>query len=256
MNKYEVEKLEIHIGDILLHVYRPKKYLLNRKTIIHYHGWGSKIETYDLFGKIYAEEGYQLVLPELPNHSKRGSIDYSSYTKAFDVAIQTIAEYSGVKEVIVDRLNGDRENLVISGHSLGGVIASAIFSMDKDIKLALIYNGIIDYSYYKTGALGAEDVDEETMEVFYSFDPMEFYKNLDGRNMLFMTGLLDNIIPPETMKNFEKKINSMDIDTSNMEFSYHEISAHPITYKMLKEGLEKTIKTIGRQDFSPCCHKK
>lgn len=246
MVKYEIEKLELMSEDCVMRVYRPKVLTPKRKTIIHYHGWGSNIETYDLLGKIYANEGYQMVLPEITRHGMRGETDYSTFEETFDVVNQTIDEYKIIKETVIEKLNGDINNLVISGHSLGGVIASGIFAKDLDIKLGLFYNTIIDYSYYKSGALAGKKVNDKIIEKFMERDPMKSIENLSGRNMLIMTGELDNIIPPQVMKQFEEDIEKTPIDSSNIEFSYHEIASHPITYKMVAEALDKTIDILEK----------
>lgn len=53
-----------------------------------------------------------------------------------DVIIQSLAEFRDIKDLALNRLNGDKDNLVVSGHSMGGMITGAILAMDIALRLA------------------------------------------------------------------------------------------------------------------------
>lgn len=46
-------------------------------TILLYHGWASRIEQYLFFASLLSDWGYKVVVPELPHHGERGTLNYS-----------------------------------------------------------------------------------------------------------------------------------------------------------------------------------
>lgn len=240
-----IERLNIKAGDIQLVVYRPKPYSNNRKTILHYHGYGSDVERYEMLGQIFALHGYQFVLPEVESHGVRGQIeDAYDYSGVMEIMNQTFAEYWYIKDLIMNRLNGDIKNFAVSGHSMGGMIASSLFARDLDIKFAIIYNGIADYSYFEEVVENMEEflekVGRETMDEFLSFNPANFKDNLNGRHGLFLIGDKDEIVTPNLMENFKKLLEDNNVDIENLSFMHYEDVAHGVAYKMVDDALKYT----------------
>lgn len=242
MKNYNIERLEIKVDNIPLVVFRPIREVKEYKTIIYYHGWSSEVKTYELMGRIFAHYGFQFILPEVVKHGVRGTADnYESYKEMFDVVTQSIEEFDLIKEFAISKLNSDEKNLVISGHSMGGIIISAIFARDLDLKSAIIFNSIINYNELKDNVEGSEDVTDEMLEKFDVYNPMDKLMNLSGRDMLVLVGELDEVIYPETMVRFQEILKSEKVDTANMIFSFHYDCAHSISYKMVDEALNYTL---------------
>ena len=248
MENYKVERFESQVGEIPLVVFRPEGYAGKYKTIIHYHGWSSVVETYELFGAIFAHYGFQVVLPEVIKHGVRGEADnYESYLETFDVIVQSIEEYDGIKDFIINELGGDSNNLIISGHSMGGIISSAIFVRDLSLKAAIIYNSIINYEEFHDGIAGNIGLDERLMEVFRRYDPMDMLENFNDRNMLIFVGEEDSIIPVEVMLGFQDRLKENGIRDEKIVYSFHSDGAHSITYKMLDETLDYLLFMLSEE---------
>lgn len=252
MNLEKIEKHNILAGDIPITVYRPEKYSSNRKTIIYYHGWSSKVENYELFGEIIASNGYQIIMPEIEKHGVRGESNYKSFNEALDVIIQSVAEFRDIKDIAINRLNADKDNLVIGGHSLGGMITSSIFTIDENLKLAIIYNGLFDFELLLDNL--DNPIEESEREVFLMFNPMDKIEKLNNRFLEIYVGLKDDVIPPEAMKDLEGNLKNYNINRRNINFNYYENCSHDITYKMIRDTLKSLKETIGKTQYT-CCDK-
>lgn len=239
MKNYNIERLEMKVDNIPLVVFRPVREVERYKTIIYYHGWSSDVGTYELMGRIFAHHGFQVILPEVVKHGVRGRADnYESYKEMFDVVIQSVEEFDSIKEFAISELNSEEKNIIISGHSMGGIIISAIFARDLDLKSAIIFNSIINYDELKDSS---EDFTDEMNEKFDLYNPMDKLMNFSGRDMLVLVGELDEVIYPETMVRFQKILESEKVDSENMIFSFHYDCAHSISYKMVNEALNYAL---------------
>lgn len=248
MENYKVNRFEMQVGEIPLVVYRPEGYFEKYKTIIHYHGWSSSVEKYELFGAIFAHYGIQVVLPEVIKHGVRGTAEnFDSYMEIFDVIIQSIEEYWEIKDYIIDELEIDYNNLIISGHSMGGIISSGIFVRDLGLKGAIIYNSIMNYEEFYENITGNVSLDENYLDVFRGYDPIGKLENFNDRNMLIFVGEEDSIIPVEAMLGFQKKLKDSGIRDENIVYSFHSDGAHSITYKMIDEALEYLLFILNEE---------
>ena len=190
-------------------------------------------------GRIFAHHGFQVILPEVVKHGVRGRADnYESYKEMFDVVIQSVEEFDSIKEFAISELNSEEKNIIISGHSMGGIIISAIFARDLDLKSAIIFNSIINYNELKDSS---EDFTDEMKEKFDLYNPMDRLMNFSRRDMLVLVGELDEVIYPETMVRFQKILESEKVDFENMIFSFHYDCAHSISYKMVNEALNYAL---------------
>lgn len=246
----KIEKLEIQAGDIPITVIRPEKYSINRKTIFYYHGWTSNVENYELFGEIFASKGYQVIMPEINNHGKRGTTDYDSYKTMFDVLVQSVAEFSAIKEIAEERLNADINNLVVAGHSLGGMIASSVFTIHTSIKLGLIFNSIFDIEIIMNN-MDEEFADSER-DSYLLFNPMARVEYISGRNMEIFIGEEDLVIPKEGMEKFERELKNSEIKRDKINFNYYHSTGHSLSYKMIRDALYKCIDLVGLTEFKEC----
>lgn len=252
MENEKIERLDIVVEDIPITIIRPEKYSQNRKTIIHYHGWSSSVEKQILFAEIFAQKGYQVIMPEIVYHGKRGTLDYEEHTLFYDTLIQTVAEFKDIKKLAVERFNGDENNIVISGHSLGGMIAFAVLSIDTSIKLGTIYNSIADFDlfveYFQI------KVDKDIEETFRLFNPLNRIENFANREIRISIGQRDHVIDPKNMDLLKTKLIENNINIDNIEFSYYSDCGHAIAYKMIRDNLEYIYKKIGTTEYKKCCH--
>lgn len=231
-----IKREKVDINGIPTVIYTPNKDG-KFETIIYYHGWGSNCDTYELMGQIFALYGFQFVMPEIINHGVRGSADYPSYNGSINVTIKSVEEFSYIYEYVSSRHNTKRDAIGISGHSLGGIIASLIFSEKRDLKYAILYNAVIDVkAMLSENGNDTEDKEEIIQKVAGKIP--EIVKSYSGRDMLFLEGENDSVLPIKYTKKLEEKMDELNIDRSNIVFSYYPVTEHSIAYKMVVEALK------------------
>lgn len=252
-----IEDLVINAGDLVLKVVRPKEYINNRKTIIYYHGWSSNIDNYKVFAEIYATYGYQVVLPEIEGHGVRNEYEsYDDFLDSIDVIIQSVAEFPDIKNIVLERLNGDPENIVISGHSLGGIIGSILYTRDEDLRHFIMFNSSADFiNLMNDEGVSREDIvnryDDFTYELLEKLNPMNNLDSLNSRSMDIYVGEFDNIINPKSMVEFLESLNNKGLNTSKMNL-YEYNAAHGISYNMVRDSLYRLIDLIGINKVEKC----
>lgn len=235
MNNYKINRYEISLGDIPLVVFRPEREIEKLKTIIYYHGWSSIVETYELFGRVFAHYGFQVVLPEVIKHGARGiAEDYGSYGEIPEVVVQSIKEFEYIKEFLINDLDADPKNIIISGHSMGGIIVSGIFVRDLSLKGMILYNTIANYREFVDEL---SDAEKENADEFITYDPMDRLSALNGRNALIFAAESDEVIPVDVMLDFQDRVRESGINAENIYYSFYSDSAHSISYKMQEEAL-------------------
>lgn len=244
-----IKRIDLTINEIPITVFRPSTETNEKlKTIIHYHGWSSSVERYELMGQVFALHGIQFVLVEIEKHGVRGTADYSTFYESPGVMISAFKEFEEIKEELIERLDIDREHFGISGHSLGGMIASSIFARHEDFKLAVIYNSTMDFSISKYLISDKDLVEkmkkEGSLYENNEYDPMKYLDRLDSRHMYIAIGDMDNVIPPRFMEDVKEKLKNSGIDMDNMIFENYIETSHSITYRMLNTALDYVLKNL------------
>ncbi len=242
-----IKRVNLEINKVPITVFRPNTNE-KLKTIIHYHGWSSSAEKYELMGQIFALHGIQFVLVEIDKHGVRGTADYSTFYESPGVMVSTFKEFEDIKEALIERLDIDRKHFGISGHSLGGMIASSIFARHEDLKLAVIYNSTMDFSISKylisDESLREKMKKEGSLYENNEYDPMKYLDNLDSRHMYIAIGDLDNVIPPKFMEEVKEKLKDSGINMENMIFENYMEASHSITYRMVNTALEYVLENL------------
>lgn len=232
----EIEIIEDKIGQSTFNIFRPKNDRI-KASIIHFHGWSSSIESYNLFGQIFAMKGYQLILPEIPRHGKRGTSNYETFEEAPLTVLDSLEEYKRYEPILIDKYLADTK-VYVSGHSLGALITACIVNTSDNTCGQIIYNGIYDFEELY------QNLDKEIIDKFISMDPKikdqaERISNiikidkLEDIDSLILVGLNDDVIDPRLMKSLENKIS----DKKRAKFVYYGDIGHAIAYKMIKEVL-------------------
>ncbi len=93
--------------------------------IIIIHGWLGVSDNWISIGKFLSTQGFNVIIPDLPNHGKTFHTKEFSYKEMAEI----IYGFCKIKEL---------ENPVIIGHSMGGKIAMEMMNIDKEYFKALI----------------------------------------------------------------------------------------------------------------------
>lgn len=109
--------------------------------ILILHGWLGISDNWIPIGKFLSTEGFNVVIPDLPNHGKSFHTEEFSYKEMAEI----IYGFCKAKEL---------EKPVIIGHSMGGKIAMEMVNIDKDYFKALI---IVDIHFkeYQTNSVNS-----------------------------------------------------------------------------------------------------
>lgn len=238
---------EITIGDINALVLRPnttnnKK----RKTIIFYHGWSSCKESQRLRAYILASFGYQVIIPDAKHHGSRGSLDYLNKDVAckyfWDTVLSNIEESSSIIKYAIDNLQADKDNIAVSGNSMGGITSSGVLIKHSYIKTAVIMNGSCNYRGLNKKFLSRIELNkdlqneleklEKTLDLY---DPYQNIEKIDNRKILILHGKKDSIVDINPQIEFVKKMKSFSRD--NISFIQYERLNHFVTTNMMEEAL-------------------
>lgn len=93
--------------------------------IIILHGWLGVSDSWISIGKFLSTQGFNVIIPDLPNHGKTFHTEEFSYKEMAEI----IYGFCKIKEL---------GNPIIIGHSMGGKIAMEMINIDKDYFKALI----------------------------------------------------------------------------------------------------------------------
>lgn len=97
------------------------------RTILIFHGWLGLSDHWIGIGKLIADSGYRVIIPDLPNHGR------SSHTQGFSyVEMASIMQDFIIRQAV--------EKPIIIGHSMGGKIALA---MNNAVNNNFDYSGLI-----------------------------------------------------------------------------------------------------------------
>src|SRR4051812_23327474 len=86
--------------------------------VILYHGWGSTMDSYKFFATVVSDWGYSVIIPELPWHGERGSLNYDDEATLLDhfwrVVFQSVQEAEGI---ISELSQNTGSTITVIGHS-------------------------------------------------------------------------------------------------------------------------------------------
>jgi len=216
-----------------------------KATVLLYHGWGSKNESYLFFASLISSWGFKVIVPELPYHGVRGSLDYFD-TKVleenfWDIVLQGVEEVKG----IVSALTESDGNISIIGHSTGGFIAGGAFSEISYLQSAIVINGScawikFEETYREKG--GRPPLTDTERRFLKEHDPLSKISLGNRKALLLLHGKEDSTVPIDSQRYF---INEMSTSTEEY-LKLYEFSGvnHQITLAMLEKSKEWLCKFL------------
>lgn len=180
-----------------------------RGTIFLYHGWSSCKENYIFIGSIYALNGFQVVLPDSINHGERGSLKYEDSgvmeENFWKTAINSVDEYFLIKEDLQEEGLLASEKIILTGSSMGGMIASGIFAKDKDVAGLAVMNGACDWADLDKRVKESRQLDRQRgvePSLLDQYNPANKKENFLQRPLLIQHGEEDQSVPIESQEAF------------------------------------------------------
>lgn len=239
-----LEYIDTKIGEIPAWVIRPKKKEEKYKTIIFYHGWSSSRDNQVFRANILASYGYQVILPEAQFHGERGNLDYEKKEVVRDyflrVLMHNIEESVSVYKAAIEKFDAYPENVIVSGHSLGAITAGSIYTFNKKIKAALLFNGNMNWQRLVEEIKKLEDDKDWTLDRRYEFalqmDPMIHIEDMGTRPLFMIHGEEDDVVNPLFDKEFFEEAKE-SFDNGRIIYETFEKTTHQLTTHMLERGL-------------------
>lgn len=187
----------IMAGELVYHLAEPASEPW--KTVILYHGWGGRVESYQAFSEILVEKGFRVVMPEIVYNDTRKPVknpfEMETVQTYFWKAItESIEEFGAFQNV----LGVPETEIILIGSSMGGFIAAGIFARHPRIAGFASVNG--SGAFVLTEQIFRESQDRSPMDVktealLKGFDPMEARPGQGA--VLLINGELDRTVPLE-----------------------------------------------------------
>lgn len=242
----EIKVLDYKVESIPVKIYRPEHFDEETKTVIHYHGWTSSVEKFDSYGKLLAQKGYQVILPELIHHGDRKKLEDSlDEMILLKVVVQSIDEYDVLLNYLVSNNLINKDKLVLTGHSMGGYIVNILRGLKENLISTICYNGIANiFDLSPKDAVDFEGPidDAKVINRIKELDPSFNYQRYDGKRMFVLIGEKDEVVSPTNMFELIDKMKDRNLDISNIEVKHFEEATHDIAMGMVR----KAISYIGK----------
>ncbi|QHT62511.1 alpha/beta fold hydrolase [Paenibacillus lycopersici] len=201
------------------------------------HGWGSTKESYRFFASLIAGWGYRVIIPELPLHGERGTLDYWSSSALqrhfWNVVVQGVSEAGAIAAALAVQSGLPA---AIVGHSTGGFIAAGTYAEQDAIRSAVVINGSCSWLrfeelYREQAGLPAIAPDEEA--ALAQHDPRERIL-ASSKPLLLLHCLDDTFVPIGSQHDFAEEAARRRTAESAVRFHAFERVNHVITLGMLQ----------------------
>ncbi|QHW33530.1 alpha/beta fold hydrolase [Paenibacillus rhizovicinus] len=205
--------------------------------VVLVHGWGSSSDSYRFFASLIAGWGYRVIVPELPLHGERGTLDYWNPSvlqeNFWNVVVQGVREAGGIAAELT------RESVLpvtIVGHSAGGFISAGAYADQDDIRSAIVINGSCSWVrfeelYREKSGLPAITPDEHA--ALAAHDPRERILAL-SKPLLLLHCADDAIVPVGSQHDFVEEAAKRRTSGDAVQFHAFERVNHVITLGMLQ----------------------
>lgn len=214
---------------------------ISKASVLLYHGWASNNENYLFLASLISSWGFKVIVPELPYHGVRGSLNYFN-TKVLQDNFWNVV-LQGAKEVeeIVSALSESESdnNIGIIGHSAGGFIAGAAFSNVSRLQSAIVINGSCAWVKFeemyreKDGRPPLTDTERLFLK---EHDPLSKVSFGNRKALLLLHGKEDSTIPIDSQRYFINEMSKVPEEYLKL-FEYSGVN-HQITLGMLEKSKE------------------
>ncbi|WP_274653459.1 alpha/beta fold hydrolase [Paenibacillus humicola] len=201
--------------------------------VMLFHGWGSTMESYRFFASLIASWGYRVIVPELPLHGARGSIDYAD-AAALQAHFWPVVR-QGIREAgaIVSELTAE-SSVAVVGHSAGGFITAGAFAQYERVHAAAVINGScawVKFEEQYREKLGLPPMEAGDRDVLSREDPLSRIRLNPPKPLLLLHGQEDTTVPIDSQRYF---MDEMSGASEHVQFVEYSGVNHHITLGMLQ----------------------
>lgn len=211
------------------------------KTIIFYHGLGSKKENQRYRGHVLSSFGFQVIVPDALHHGERDAKDTEDPVEIrryfWQAIIQSTKESSKLIDEIISDLRGDEDHIYVSGHSMGGFTSAGVITHDNRVRCAIPINGSFNWGRSNEmlrDTLGSniDDIESQEPEI-KELDPMNNLEKLKDENILILHGDKDLSVDIEIQRDFYSVMKEMG--SKNIIMKEYEGLGHFTTTNMMED---------------------
>lgn len=188
---------KIMVGELIYHLAEPAGN--PSKTVILYHGWGGRVESYQAFAETLVEKGFRVIVPEIVYNDSRKPVEnpfemetvQTYFWKAITESIEEFGAFQKVLGVL-------ETEIILVGSSMGGFIAAGIFARHPQLAGFASING--SGAFVLTEQIFRERQDRSSMDLatealLQQFDPMNQEPGQGA--VLLINGRQDRTVPFE-----------------------------------------------------------
>ena len=184
-------------------------------AIVIVHGWGATSrEEYGYFAQMLVAQGYVAFIIALPFHMERtppgkSSGEYVFLGKMDEVPLgfkQAVVDIRRVADWLSQRPEVDPDKLGIAGYSLGGILTNLVMGVDPRVRVGVAMVGGGDLARIIWESAITQDIRADIQRQGVTLadlqkdwaviDPLTFASRNRPRNVLFINGKNDDIVPP------------------------------------------------------------
>lgn len=248
MNWQGVLQEKIQIAGRPVRVCRPETPA--DRAMVFYHGWSSDAEKNMFRAAILAAHGYLVLVPEAVHHGERGTLSYEDPIVVaghmFAVIDQNAEEFSDLLDWL--RTQGIRR-VAVTGHSMGGFTAAAVFSRYREPDVCVNMNGSFSFQNAAEGMIEKAHPEQRARIrealVPWQTDPQNRIESLAHRPILMINGGADDVIDAHWHSDFYERLAEINGETVTAERIVVDHLGHFVTTNMLEELLRFADKHMG-----------
>ncbi|MDP5274928.1 alpha/beta hydrolase family protein [Chengkuizengella axinellae] len=209
------------------------------KAIIFYHGWGTNVESNQDIGELLANEGYQVVYPELIYHDTRNCLENHFDDKVIQNYFwKTVMESIDEWDELINTLGVTEHEIILVGSSMGGFIVNGIFATRKSLGGLININGsgsfvLSEQVFRKMGNRHELTVDE--MNLLKEYDPVQ--SDNCSSPVLLMHGDSDTTVHIDGQKDYYTYL-TRHKKRDNVDLMIYENINHVISPEMVRDMME------------------
>jgi pimeloyl-ACP methyl ester carboxylesterase len=219
--------------------------------VVLYHGWGSTIESYKFFASLIAGWRYQVIIPELPWHGERGTLDYKDEASLQSYFWRVVLQGVREGELLVSELSQQSDSrITMIGHSTGGFITAGTFAKVEQVRSAVVINGSCAWvkceEVYRE-KLGLGPMEAAEKEAMQKQDPLSYIQPDTVRPLLLLHCEEDTTVPVDSQRFFMEAMSNEGEAPERIQLVEFPGVNHQITLGMLqkiKEFLDSTSTTL------------
>lgn len=225
-------------------ILRPKNVAGKIPTIIFYHGWSSSKDSQKFRGYILASYGFQVLLPDGLYHGDRGNLKYNALNASkyfWEIIFNNLEESKELIEHLVEHYEADPKRLGVTGHSMGAITASGVFTKNSRVSTLVTMNGSCNWKeineMISQGFNSENWHKDELMTLIEKYDPNNFHEKLINRPVLLLHGEADVLVSPKPDREFIDTIRPKYEDKNKIDIIEFPRLGHFVTTNMLEEAL-------------------